>query len=86
MRERAREADMPLSRLVVELARADDPDRHALVLSEAEKRAMRDALVECTELRTVVGGRVGMESAERIVRRFERRAHCAPSGQGGASR
>ena len=50
MRERAREADMPLSRLVMELARADDPDRHALVLSEAEKRAMRDDLAECAEL------------------------------------
>ena len=50
MRERAREADMPLSRLVMELARADDPDRHRLVLSEAEKRAMRDDLHECAEL------------------------------------
>ncbi|MCY4480993.1 MAG: hypothetical protein OXB97_13990 [Rhodospirillales bacterium] len=49
-REGAREADMPLSRLVMELARADDPDRHALVLSEAEKRAMRDDLHECAEL------------------------------------
>ena len=50
MREQAREADMALSRLVVELARADDPDRHALVLTEAEQRAMRDELGECAEL------------------------------------
>ena len=41
---------MPLARLIVELAHADDPDRHRLVLSEAEQRAMRDALGECAEL------------------------------------
>ena len=50
MHDQAREADMPLSRLVVELARADDPDRHPLVLTEAEQRAMRDELAECAEL------------------------------------
>ena len=50
MRERALEADMPLSRLVVALAHADDPDRHPLVLSEAEQRAMRDDLAECAAL------------------------------------
>ena len=50
MHERAREVDMPLSRLVVELARADDPDRHPLVLAEAEQEAMRDELGEVAEL------------------------------------
>ena len=49
MRERARQKDMPLSRLVVELAHADDPDRHPLVLTEAEQRTMRDELGECAE-------------------------------------
>ena len=50
MRERARDADKPLSRLVVELARADDRGRHPLVLTEAEQRAMRDDLGECAAL------------------------------------
>ena len=50
MHERAREADMPLSRLVVELARADDPDRHRLVLTEAEQEAMLDDVAGCAEL------------------------------------
>ena len=60
IRERAREMDMPRSRLVVELAHADDPDRHALVLSEAEQRAMRDELGECAEfVRTLRQGLPG---------------------------
>ena len=50
MRERAREAGVALSRLVVELARADDPDRHPLVLSESEQEALRDDARECAEL------------------------------------
>ena len=50
MHERARQMDIPLSRLVVELARADDPDRHPLVLSEAEQRAMRGDLRGCAAL------------------------------------
>ena len=50
MRERARAADKPLSRLVVELARADAPGRHPPVLSEAEHRAMRGDLGECAAL------------------------------------
>ena len=50
MHERARKRDMSLSRLIVELARADDLDRHPLVLSEAEQRAMRDDVGECAEL------------------------------------
>ena len=49
MHERARQKGMSLSRLIVELARADDPDRHPLVLSEAEQRAMRDDVGECAE-------------------------------------
>ena len=49
MHEQAREADMPLSRLVVELARADDPDRHAL----------RDELAECAELAPGAAGMRG---------------------------
>ena len=42
MREQAREADMPLSRLVVELARADDPDRHALALASSTPSVRED--------------------------------------------
>ena len=49
MRKRRREAGVPLSRIVVELTRADDPDRHPLVLTVAEQRAMRDDLGECAE-------------------------------------
>ena len=55
MRERAREAGVPLSRLVVDLARADDPDRHRLVLSEAEQGAMRDDLGECAAFVRALG-------------------------------
>ena len=55
MRERARESDMALSRLVAELARADDPDRHPLVLTETEQRAMRDDIGECAELVRALG-------------------------------
>ena len=58
MRERARQKDMPLSRLVVELAHADDPARHPLVLSKAEQRAMRDALAECAALVRALGQEV----------------------------
>lgn len=50
MRERAREAGVPLSRLVVERAHADDPDRHPLALSESEQAAMRDDVGACAEL------------------------------------
>ena len=50
MHERADAAGMSLSRFVVELARADDPDRCPLALTEAEQRAMRDELAECAEL------------------------------------
>ena len=50
MHERADQKGMSLSRLIVELARADDPDRHPLALSEAEQRAMRDDVGECAEL------------------------------------
>ena len=50
MRERAREAGMPLSRLVIERARDDDPDRHALALSESEQETLRDEIGECAVL------------------------------------
>ena len=63
--DKAREADMPLSRLVVELARADDPDRHALVLTETEQRAMRDELAECAELAPGAAGMRGVEPVRR---------------------
>ena len=55
IRERGRDAGMPHSRLIVELALADDPDRHPLVLSEAEQRAMRDDLAECAALARALG-------------------------------
>ena len=50
MRERARELGMPLSRLVIERARDDDPDRHPLVLSESEQEGLRGDVGECAEL------------------------------------
>ena len=53
--KRAHDVDMPLSRLVVERAHADNPDRHPLVLSETEQWAMRDALAEWAELVQALG-------------------------------
>ena len=50
MRERAREVGMPLSRLVIERARDDDPDRHPLALSESEQAGLRGDVGECAEL------------------------------------
>ena len=46
---------MPLSRLVIERARDDDPDRHPLVLSESElseseQEGLRGDVGECAEL------------------------------------
>ena len=46
IRERAAAADKTVSRYVVELALADDPDRHPLVLTEEEQAALRDGVQE----------------------------------------
>ena len=60
MRARAREAAVALSRLVIERARADNPDRHRLVLAEDEQRAMRDDIAECGAfVRALRGGLPG---------------------------
>ena len=53
-RERAAAAGKTVSRYVVELALADDPDRHPLVLTEEEQVALRD-----------VGGNHGPKPATR---------------------
>ena len=46
IRERAAAAGKTVSRYVIELALADDPDRHPLVLTEEEQVAQRDAVLE----------------------------------------
>ena len=46
IRERAAAADKTVSRYVVELALADDPDRHPLVLTKDEQAALRDGVLE----------------------------------------
>ncbi len=46
VRERAAAAGKTVSRYVVELALADDPDRHPLVLTEEEQAALRDGVGE----------------------------------------
>ena len=44
IRERAAEADKTVTRHVLDLALADDPDRHPLVLTEEEQRELRDGI------------------------------------------
>ena len=46
IRERAAAADKTVSRYVMELALADDPDRHRLVLTEEEQVEQRDGFLE----------------------------------------
>ena len=46
IRERAAAAGKTVSRYVVELALADDPDRHPLVLTEEEQVELRDGIME----------------------------------------
>ena len=46
IRARAAEADKTVTRHVLDLALADDPDRHPLVLTEEEQREVRDGIRE----------------------------------------
>lgn len=46
IRRQARKAGKSHSRYVIDLIRADDPERHALALSEAEQVAVRDGTAE----------------------------------------
>ena len=46
IREKAAEAGKTISRHVLDLALADDPDRHPLVLTEAEQRELLDGIRE----------------------------------------
>ena len=46
IRERAAAADKPVSRYVMELVLADDPNRHPLVLSAEEQAELRDGVRE----------------------------------------
>ena len=50
IRERAEAAGKTVSRYVVELALADDPDRHPLVLTEEEQAELRDGVLELQAL------------------------------------
>ena len=50
IRERAEAASKTVSRYVMELALADDPDRHPLVLSEEEQVKLRDGVLELKAL------------------------------------
>ncbi len=50
IRERAAAAEKTVSRYVIELALADDPDRHPLVLTEEEQVEQRDAVLELQAL------------------------------------
>ena len=50
IRERAEAAEKTVSRYVIELALADNPDRHPLVLTEEEQVAQRDAVLELQAL------------------------------------
>ena len=46
IREKAAEAGKTISRHVLDLALADDPDRHPLVLTEEEQRELMDGIRE----------------------------------------
>ena len=46
IRARAAETDKTVTRHVLDLALADDPDRHPLVLTEEEQREFRDGIRE----------------------------------------
>ena len=50
IRERAEAAGKTVSCYVMELALADDPDRHPLVLSEEEQVKLRDGVLELQAL------------------------------------
>ena len=50
IRERAAATEKTVSRYVMELALADDPDRHPLVLSEEEQVELRDGVLELQAL------------------------------------
>ena len=75
MRERAREAGMPLPRLVIERARDDDPERHPLVLSDSEQAEMRGDVGERVELaraRPGCGGLYLFDALELLAREWRR--------------
>ena len=46
IRARANAAGTTISRYVIKLALADDPDRHPLVLDEQQQTELRDAILE----------------------------------------
>ena len=50
IRERAAAAEKTVSRYVVELALADDPDRHPLVLTEEAQVEQQDGVLELQAL------------------------------------
>ena len=50
IRKRAEQADKNVSRYLIGLALADDPDRHPLVLTPDEQREMRDNLHHLEDL------------------------------------
>lgn len=60
IREKAAEAGKPVSRHVLDLALADDPDRHPLVLTEEEQRELLDGMREVGALRRELTGGSGL--------------------------
>jgi len=78
IRERAAAAEKTVSRYVIELALADDPDRHPLVLTEEEQVEQRDAVLELQALaralrRELPGGSgLSLLSAISVLARGER--------------
>ena len=60
IRERAEAAEKTVSRYVMELALADDPDRHPLVLSEEEQAELRELQAFVLALRRELPGGSGL--------------------------
>lgn len=56
IRGRAKAAGKPVSRYLLDLAMADDPDRHPVVLTPAEQAELRDGV---RELLALALGRTG---------------------------
>ena len=77
IREHAAATEKTVSRYVVELALADDPDRHPLVLTEEEQAELRDGVLELQALARASGG----QRAEPVERDL-----CPCTGAGAVSR
>ena len=79
IRERAHAAGKSVSRHVMDLVRADAPERHALALSEAEQRALLDDVGEVAALARALrralpgwGGLSVLDAMEIVAERWRR--------------